>query len=115
MKYKYKKIVFAEITDKIYLSEIYSDEIRSFKVSSLENYEEIVNEIKTLKIIEIDKIESFISFINYDHFLIFKLKNEFYFCNTELVPLLDKHSMLKISDFPHFLRKDKINQINKKH
>lgn len=97
--------IFAELNKFYFLDKF------ECKLSSLENKDKIINEIKTLKIIEIDNLDEFYSYSNYDHFLIFKNKNEYYFCNTELIPAVNKESLLKITDFNHYLRKDKIKKI----
>lgn len=113
MKNKDKIKIFTEITDKIYLSELVSDEIGELRFSSLDNCDKIIKEIKTLKVIELDNIEGFLSYMSYDHFIIFKYNKEHYFCNTELSLALGKHCMLKITDYRHHLRKDKIIEIRK--
>jgi len=105
-----KKEIFSELSDQIYLKDIF-DHINEIKISSLKNHK-ILEELKSLNIIEINKIENFLLYINYDHFLIFKLDNDYYFCNTELVPILGEYSMIKIIDFKQYLRKDKILKIN---
>lgn len=111
MTYKNKKEIFTEISDKICLSDTNSDEINDFRISSLDNYEKVVEEIKTLKVIELDDFKGFMSYINYDHFIIFKIKKNYYFCDIGLTPMLNIHSMIKISDYKHHLRKDKIKEI----
>ena len=99
-----KKEIFSELR-------FFNFRDNEIKIASLENKVDIMNELKTLKIIELNDFESFESYVNYDHFLIFKLNDEYYFCETELVPQLQKESMIKILDFNHQLRKDKIKKI----
>jgi len=118
-----KKENFSELRDYIFAQT--AAELTSFgwqsvnndhvvKISSLKNSKEIIEGIRTLKVIELDSLESFLSYLNYDHFLIFKFKNEYYFCDTILAPSLGLDSMIKISDFNQFFRKDKIKKINEK-
>ena len=104
------KEIFFEIRE--YILSIYDHiGINEIKISSLLN-PNILDEIKTLKIIKLDKLESFSSYINYDYFLIFKFKDDYYFCDTELFPSLGKFSLVKILDFNSCLRKDKIKNLN---
>jgi len=105
MNHKYKKEIFSEISDKLF------EQLNDIKLSSLKN-PNIIEEIKALKIIELDELKSFNLYTNYDHYLIFKFNDSYYFCDTELVPSLDMYSMVKIIDFNQILRKDKINKIN---
>ena len=102
--YSNKKEIFSELRDQMFFK---PSEVR---ISSFKN-PKIIEEIKTLKVIELDNLASFISYVNYDHFLIFKFNNEFYFCDTELVSSLNTHCMLKITDFNQHLRKDKMRKI----
>lgn len=74
---------------------------------------DLIEDIKALNVIELDNIESFYSYCNWDHFLIFKVENDYYFCYTELVPSFDKAALLKILDYNLYLRKDKIDRISK--
>lgn len=105
MNLKNKKEFFSEIIDLIWSSSNKIDEIR---LSNLKNSKIIISEIKTFKVIELDNLESFILYANYDNFLIFKFENSYYFCNTELIPILGKYSLIKMIDYIFLLRKDKI-------
>jgi hypothetical protein len=82
------------------------------KISSFGS-KELVEAIKVLKVVEVDDFESFYSYINWDHFLIFKVKNDYYFCDTELAPVYNEGSLLKILDYNLYLRKDKIDKLSK--
>lgn len=106
-----KKVIFSELT-----SNLFHDVNNEINLSSLRSKfkEEIIKQIKTLKIIELNNLESFYKYVNYDHYLIFKFNNDYYFCETDLVPALKLESMIKINDFNNLLRKDKINKINEK-
>lgn len=104
-----KKEIFSEIIDYIYLNVGTKNEI---KLSLLKN-DNIIEELKTLQIIEIDDLESCFSYLNYDHFLIFKLKDYFYFCDTDIVISLGVNSIIKMLDFNQYFRKDKIERIQK--
>jgi hypothetical protein len=108
-----KKEIFAELSDEIYLKDVVikDNTINEAKLSSFKNIL-LIETLKTLRIIELDDLESFLSYINYDHFLIFKYKEDFYFCDTELVPKLGKYSMLKMTDYHLYLRKEKLNKIS---
>ena len=105
-----KKEIFYEIRDMTYKNTENAIDISDVKISSLKN-PNIIDEITNLKIIELDNLEDFISYVNYDHYLIFKFNNFYYFCDTELASYLDKLSLIKITDFNLYLRKDKINKI----
>lgn len=105
-----KKEIFAELRDEIYLKDTYKH-INEAKLSSFKNIL-LIETLKTLRVIELDDLESFLSYVNYDHFLIFKYKDDFYYCDTELVPELGKYSMLKIIDYHLYLRKEKLNKIS---
>jgi len=107
-----KKEIFSEIRDLIYKNTETDINISEVKISLLKN-PNIVNEIKNLKIIELDNLEDFLSYVNYDHYLIFKFNNFYYFCDTELTSYLEKLSLIKMIDFSKYLRKDKINNIEK--
>lgn len=109
MKHKHKKELFSEIRDYIYHNVDYDR--YEVKISSLKNYNSILEEIKSLKVIELNNLEDFLSYLNYDFFLIFKLNDEYYFCDTEIASIFDKRGMVKMIDFNHHLRKDKINKI----
>lgn len=98
-----KKEIFSEFRDNY----LFTKEI---KLSELQN-QKIIDEIKTLKVIEIDDFKSFESYINYDHYLIFKKNDNFYFCDTELIPGLKDDSLIRIIDYNVYLRKDKIKRI----
>ena len=104
-----KKELFAELRHNLYFN--LSNEL---KLSTLKSKykDEIIDELKTLKIIELDDLQSFESYVNYDHYLIFKYDNQYYYCDTELVPGLKMESMIKIIDFNKYLRKDKIKKID---
>lgn len=71
----------------------------------------LVNELKTLKVIELDNFESFSFYLNYDYYLIFKFKNIYYFCDTDLTSTRGITSLVKFVNYNHFLRKDKIKKI----
>ena len=108
-KQQNKKEIFAELRDEIYLKD--NKRINAAKLSSFKN-SLLIETIRTLRVIELDDLESFLSFINYDHFLIFKYKDDYYYCDTELVPDLGIFSMLKITDYHLYLRKEKLNKIS---
>ena len=116
--YNNKKEIFSEFRDQIFdkqalFSKIFDkSEIGEVKISSLKN-DKILEEIKILKVIELDSLEDFYSYVNYDHFLIFKFNNEYYFCDTEFAPSLGLGCMIKIIDFNLYLRKDKMKKIDK--
>lgn len=107
--HKNKKEIFSEIINYIYSNIGAEDEI---KLSLLKN-DSIIEELKTLQIIEIDDLESCFSYLSYDHFLIFKLKDYFYFCDTDIVISLGVKSIIKMLDFNQYFRKDKIERIQK--
>jgi len=114
VNYNKKKEIFSELRDKIYeygTSYINEAQINEIKISSLKN-KKIIDEIRALKVIELDSLKGFFSYVNYDHFLIFKFNDEFYFCDTELAYSLREESMIKISDFNFYLRKDKMKKID---
>ena len=111
LKQQNNKEIFSELRDCIYLNPDINTEIKDVKISSLKN-PLLIDTIKTLDVIKLDNIESFLSYVKYDHFLIFKFEKNYYFCDTELVPSLGKYSMVKISDYNIYLRKDKINKIS---
>ena len=114
LNHSYKKEIFSELREQIYSSlffPISKVRINEVKISTLNNHK-IIEEIKTLKVIELDNLENFFSYSNYDHFLIFKFNDEFYFCDTELASSLGIGSMIKILDFNLFLRKDKMKKID---
>lgn len=107
---KNKREIFSELRDCVYIDDIYN-RINEVKISSLTN-NQIIDELKNLKVIELKtKLEEFSSYINYDHYLIFKLNDDYYFCDTELVQSLDIYSMVKMIDYHLYLRKDKIKKI----
>lgn len=106
VNYNNKKEIFSEIRDILF------EQINDVKLSSLKN-PKIIEEVKTLKIIELDDLKSFYTYANYDHFLIFKVKDDYYFCITDLIYSLNVNSMVKISDYHQYLRKDKLDKINK--
>lgn len=105
-----KKEIFAELRDEIYLKDTYKH-INEVNLSSFRN-SLLIETIKTLRIIELDDLESFLSYVNYDHFLIFKHKDDYYYCDTELVPDLGIYSMLKLTDYHFYLRKEKLSKIS---
>lgn len=107
-----KKEVFSELRDQLYLKDV-TNHINEVKISYLKN-SNIINEIKTLQVIELNNLESFLSYVNYDHFLMFKFEDDYYFCDTELTPSLGINSLLKIIDFNQHLRKDKIRKLDNK-
>jgi len=110
-----KKEIFSEIRDILFElfdpEKIKFDQIDNVKLSSLKN-PKIIEEVKTLKVIELGNLESFYTYANYDHFLIFKVKDDYYFCDTDLISSLNANSMVKMTDFHQIFRKDKINKIN---
>ena len=108
LNYKNKKEIFSEFRNQTYFA---NDKLNEVKISLLKN-PQIIEEIKTLRVIELDNLESFLSYVNYDYFLIFKFNDDYYFCDTELVPTYNMQSMTKIIDFNQIFRKDKINKIN---
>ena len=114
-KQQNKKEIFSELRDEIYLRAIYFRDSHNFineiTLSSFKN-SLLIETIKTLRIVELNDLESFSSYTNYDHFLIFKYNDNFYFCDTELVPDFGKYSMAKITDYHFYLRKEKLNKIS---
>lgn len=106
-----KKEVFDEIREQLYYQDFDSDNINEIKISILKNLD-VIKEIKTLKVIELDNLKSFKSYVNYDNFLIFKFNEDFYFCDTSLVPSFGIQSMVKMIDFNIIFRKDKLKKIN---
>jgi len=100
-----KKEIFSEFRKQIF------NGLNEIKLSSLTNKLKIINEFKSIKVIELDDLDTFESYVNYDHFLIFKNDNNYYFCDIELVPGLKKESLVKILDYNQYLRKDKIKKI----
>lgn len=105
LNYNNNKEIFSEIRDQLF------KQAKDVKISSLKNIN-ILEAIKTLKVIELDSLKSFSSYINYDHYLIFKLNDDYYFCDTGLSFSLNANCMIKISDYNQIFRKDKINKIN---
>jgi hypothetical protein len=108
LNYKKKKEIFSELRNQPHLV---SGGLNEVKISLFKN-PQIIEEIKTLRVIELDNLESFLSYVNYDYFLMFKFNEDYYFCDTELVPTYNTQSMTKIVDFNQIFRKDKINKIN---
>jgi len=109
-----KKETFSELRDYIWLKSSDKQDfslISDVKLSFFNN-QLLIDTIKTLKVIELDNLESYLSYIKWDHFLVFKFDNDYYFCDTELVPALGSSSILKIIDYKQHLRKDKINKIS---
>ena len=102
--YSNKKEIFSEIRDNIFGN-------YEIKLSTLKN-PKIKEQIRTLKVIQLDNLESFYSYVNYDHYLIFKFKDEYYFCDTELVESLELSSLIKIVDYNQIMRKQKLDKIN---
>jgi hypothetical protein len=102
---KNKKEFFSEIINLIWSS---SDKIDEIRLTNLKNSKVIISEIKTFKVIELDNLESFVLYASYDNYLIFKFENSYYFCSTELIPILGKFSLIKMIDYIFLLRKDKI-------
>ena len=105
INYKNNKEIFSEIRDKLF------EQAKDVKISSLKNTK-ILECLKTLKVIELYSLESFLAYVNYDHYLIFKYNDDYYFCDTELVSSLNSKCMIKISDFNQLFRKEKLNKIN---
>jgi hypothetical protein len=104
--------IFLKFRDIIY-NNITSDTTNDIRISCLENSNEIIDAIKTLKVIEIDNFESFFLYTNYDYYLLFKLIDDYYLCDTGLATTYGDKSMIRLVDYSYYLRKDKINQINK--
>lgn len=105
LNYNNNKEFFSEIRDQLF------EQTKDVKISSLKNIN-ILEAIKTLKVIELDSLKSFSAYINYDHYLIFKLNDDYYFCDTDLAFSLNANCMIKIADYNQIFRKDKINKIN---
>lgn len=103
-----KKEIFSKLRTQIYYRDTFNDGLR---LSSLKD-NNLIEEIKTLKVIELDNLESFESYMNYDHFLIFRLKDDYYFCDTSLIPGIGTECLIKIIDYNQILRKDKIKKID---
>ena len=110
MNYSNKKKIFSEICQVIYLNDMHSNILSEIKISKLKT-PYIADEIKTLRVIVIDNIESFLSYTNYDYFLIFNVKEEYYFCETASAKTYGIYSMIKLLDFNQYLRKDKMKKI----
>lgn len=107
MKYNDKKDIFSELINQLFRKGTFE---LGVKLSSFEN-EKLIEELKNLKLINIDKLEDFENYSNYDYFLIFKHDDEYYFCDTKMIPSLGTDSLIKLIDFKHFLRKDKLTKI----
>ena len=107
MNYSEQKELFSDIIKLIW------DDINELKISKLNNYKKIIKEIKTFKVIEINNLESFFRYKSYGNFILFKYKHDYYFCDTELIPILKIKSLIKIIDYKVFLRKEKILKILK--
>lgn len=105
-----KKEIFSPLRDYMYLKDTYKN-INDVNLSSFGD-SFLIDEIKTLKVIELDNLESFTFYINYDHFLIFKVDNDYYFCDTELTSIFGIFGLVKVSDYSLYLRKDKLKNIN---
>ena len=106
--YKTKKEIFSELRSQIYQLDTFEVGV---KLSSLNNIK-IIDQIKALKVIELDNIESFVFYKNYDHYLMFKFNDEYYFCDFDLFPGIGEQCLIKLVDYNRYLRKDKINKIN---
>ena len=107
VSHKNKKEVFSELRNMIFRRDTFENGI---KLSSLKN-SNIINEVKTLKVIELDDLDSFRSYESYDNYLMFKHKDDYYFCDTQLIPGLENESLIKIVDYKQYLRKDKMKKI----
>jgi len=111
-----KTEIFSELRSHIfnyeYDTSISDSESSVINLSSLKTAD-IIEEIKALKVIELDNLESFISYTNYDHFLIFKVNNDYYFCDIELIPSLHFASLILLNDYKQYIRKDKLANIEK--
>lgn len=101
-----------DIFDVIINAYLVTDTSTEYKISSLNV--SLVNKLKALKVIKLDNLESFLSYLNYDYYLIFKFKNIYYFCDTALASARGITSLVKLINYNHFLRKDKILKINNK-
>lgn len=99
-----KKQLFNELRNYYFLT-------KEIKLSVLRNTS-IIDEIKLLKVIELNNLENFESYKHYDNYLIFKYKENYYFCDTSLISGLEEDSLIKIVDFNQHLRKDKIKKID---
>jgi len=108
-----KKEIFSVLRDYFYLNSKLDNHntISDVKISSYNN-SLLTETIKTLNVIELDNIESFSSYLNYDHFLMFKFEDDYYFCDTELVTLHGINGIIRISDYNLFLRKEKMKKIS---
>jgi hypothetical protein len=107
LNHKNKKDIFSEFRNEFRNH----GNLNEVKISLFKN-PQIIEEIKSLRVIELNNLESFLSYVNYDYFLMFKINDDYYFCDTELVPTHNIYSMTKITDFNQLFRKDKINKIN---
>lgn len=107
-----KKEIFSILIDYMYLNDT-NKQIVDVNISSFDN-SFLIDEIKSLKIIELDSLERFVFYLNFDHFLIFKFNDDYYFCCTELTPALGVYSMIRIMDYNLYFRKDKLKNINLK-
>ena len=99
-----KKELFSELRSYYFLT-------KEIKLSVLRNTS-IIDQIKILKVIELDNLENFESYKHYDNYLIFKCKENYYFCDTELISGLKEDSLIRIIDFNQHLRKDKLKKID---
>jgi len=108
-----RKEIFSELSNQIFMNDTHSNLFHAteVKISSLQN-SKIADELKTLNVIELDSIESFLQYVNYDYFLMFKLNDDYYYCETALVPTFGNCSLIKLLDFNYYLRKDKIKKLN---
>lgn len=107
---KDKKNIFKGLINQLFKSGTFEYGV---KLSSFEE-QDLVEEIKNLKVIELDNLDDFNSYINYDYFLIFKFNEDYFFCDTKMIPSLGYDSLIKLIDYNHHLRKDKMMRINTK-
>jgi hypothetical protein len=114
MNYNNKRNFFSEVSNVIYLNDMQSDKfnLSEIKMSNLKT-PFIIDEIKAIRVIELDNIESFSSYTNYDYFLIFKVKCDYYFCETALAKTYGIYGLIKLLDFNQHLRKEKMKKIEK--
>jgi hypothetical protein len=99
-----KKEIFSVLRDLIFLT-------KEIKLAEFNN-NRLIEEMKSLKVIELDNLKDLHSYINYDHYLIIKNNNNYYFCDVDLYPGIGEQCLLKVIDYNQILRKDKIKRID---